>query len=222
MGQTPSSHRISARDRAILDLKTQRDRLMQHQRRLAHLSDGLTATAAAALSASPPDRARARHALRVRREHANLLDRTYDQLAALESLVGQVEFAAVQVAVVEGLRQGTAVLKQLNGLVGGVEGVEQVMDDHARERDRAEEIGEVLAGEGVGSLSSEDQVGIERELEEMETQAQAQETVRAKKTTTQPQQQGRLPAVPTQPLEHGTQDQLVASSAGPERVALHA
>lgn len=165
MGQTPSSHKISARDRAILDLKTQRDRLTQHQRRLTALSSSLQLRAHHALASDPPNRTLALQALRTRRFHENLLLRSTEQLLALEQLVAQVEFAAVQVAVVEGLRQGTAVLRELNRVVGGREGVERVLEENEEERARAGEVGDLIGG--LGALSQVDDGEVDEELERM-------------------------------------------------------
>lgn len=57
------------------------------------------------------------------------MDKTDGQLAQLEQLAGQVEFALVQKDVMFGLQQGTQVLQAINKEMGGIEGVERMMGE---------------------------------------------------------------------------------------------
>lgn len=113
--------------RAILDLKIQRDRLKQYRKRITVLTDRETAIAKECLAQN--DRRRALLALRRKKYQESLLDKTDSQLAQLEQLASQVEFALVQKDVLYGLQQGTEVLQAINKEMGGIEAVERLMGE---------------------------------------------------------------------------------------------
>jgi len=69
-------------------------------------------------------------ALKKRNFQKGLLDKTIAQLLNLEEMVHSIEFAAVQVQVVAGLRQGNEILNQLREEIR-VEDVELLMDSTA-------------------------------------------------------------------------------------------
>ncbi|RAH64921.1 ESCRT-III subunit protein VPS20 [Aspergillus aculeatinus CBS 121060] len=166
MGNANSSHKISAQDRAILDLKNQRDKLRQYQKRITVLTDRETAIAKECLARD--DRKRALLALRRKKYQESLLEKTDKQLEQLEQLTGQIEFALVQKDVLFGLQQGTQVLQTINREMGGIEGVEKLMGETEEARAYQEEISQLLAGR----LSREDEDEVEEELEELQRQAQ--------------------------------------------------
>jgi charged multivesicular body protein 6 len=114
-------------NRAVLDMKNQRDRLHQYQRRIIVLTDRETAIAKECLVRN--DRRRALLALRRKKYQESLLAKTDAQLAQLEQLTSQVEFALVQKDIVFGLQQGTKVLQAINKEMGGLAGVEKLMGE---------------------------------------------------------------------------------------------
>ncbi|EFW23319.1 Vacuolar protein sorting-associated protein 20 [Coccidioides posadasii str. Silveira] len=162
MGNTSSSHKISAQDRAILDLKNQRDKLHQYQKRITVLTDRETAIAKECLARG--DRSRALLALRRKKYQESLLSKTDSQLGQLEKLTGSVEFALVQKDVLFGLNQGTKVLQAIHKEMGGLEGVEKMMGETQEARAYQEEISHMLAGQ----MSNQDEDEVEDELEELE------------------------------------------------------
>ncbi|KAL4785108.1 Snf7-domain-containing protein [Aspergillus varians] len=180
MGNTNSSHKISAQDRAILDMKNQRDRLHQYQKRITVLTDRETAIAKECLARD--DRKRALLALRRKKYQESLLAKTDTQLAQLEQLTSQVEFALVQKDVLFGLQQGTQVLQTIHKEMGGIEGVEKLMGETEEARAYQEEISQMLAGH----LSNQDEDEVEDELEALHREVQGPVS---------------LPNVPTAPLE---------------------
>ncbi|TRX92876.1 hypothetical protein FHL15_006282 [Xylaria flabelliformis] len=115
--------------RAILDLKNQRDKLHQYQRRITLLTDKETDIARQMLAAG--DKKRALLALRRKKYQEQLLSKTDAQLAQLEQLMRNVEFALIQKDIVYGLQQGTAVLKEIHAEMGGIEHVEKLMGETA-------------------------------------------------------------------------------------------
>jgi charged multivesicular body protein 6 len=70
-------------------------------------------------------------ALRRKKYQESLLAKTDSQLAQLEQLTADVEFALVQQNVVYGLRQGTAVLRAIHREMGGIEAVERLLGNNA-------------------------------------------------------------------------------------------
>lgn len=115
--------------RAILDLKTQRDKLHQYQRRITVLTDRETEIAKQMLAKG--DKKRALLALRRKKYQESLLAQTDGQLEQLEKLTANVEFAQIQKDVVFGLQQGTKVLKEIHAEMGGIDHVEKLMGETA-------------------------------------------------------------------------------------------
>jgi hypothetical protein len=115
--------------RAILDLKNQRDKLHQYQRRIVVLTDRETQIAKQMLAQG--DKKKALLALRRKKYQESLLAKTDSQLEQLEQLASSVEFAKIQKDVVFGLQQGTKVLQEIHAEMGGIEKVEKLMGDTA-------------------------------------------------------------------------------------------
>ncbi|KAI9798707.1 MAG: hypothetical protein M1825_005034 [Sarcosagium campestre] len=164
MGNTPSSHKISAQDKAILDMKTQRDKLHQYQRKITHLTDREKAIAKEMLARG--DKARALLALRRKKYQESLLAQTDSQLEQLEKLTNSVEFALVQKDVVFGLQQGTNVLKMIHKEMGGIEQVEKLMGENEEARAYQREVSEMLGGQ----MSNQDEDEVEDELDALEAE----------------------------------------------------
>ncbi|KAI1418244.1 Snf7-domain-containing protein [Hypoxylon sp. FL1857] len=160
MGNNPS--KVTAQDKAILDLKLQRDKLHQYQRRITVLTDKETAIARQMLAAG--DKKRALLALRRKKYQESLLEKTDAQLAQLEQLTRNVEFALIQKDVVFGLQQGTKVLKDIHAEMGGIEHVEKLMGETADAIAYQREVSEMLGGR----ITNQDEDEVEDELAALE------------------------------------------------------
>ncbi|KAJ4990546.1 snf7 family protein [Stagonosporopsis vannaccii] len=207
MGNTSSSNKISAQDKAILDMKNQRDKLRQYQKRITVLTDREKAIAKECLAKG--DTNRAKLALRRKKYQEGLIQKTDAQLAQLEQLTSDVEFALVQKDVLYGLQQGTAVLKEIHKEMGGIENVEKLLGENAEARAYQEvrttallyrarglvfssiftnyslqpqEISELLANK----MSNQDEDEVEDELEAMERELNPTITM-PQPPTTQPE-----------------------------------
>ncbi|KAJ7071140.1 Snf7-domain-containing protein [Mycena amicta] len=136
MGVNQSTPSITAQDRAVLDLKLQRDKLKQYQKQIQFILQREHEIAKTHLVAGNKDRALI--ALRRRKFQQGLLLKTDGQLETLEELVSTIEFSLVEVSVLHGLQQGNDVLKQIHKEMS-VEAVEKLMDEtqEAREYQRA-------------------------------------------------------------------------------------
>ncbi|KAI0385337.1 charged multivesicular body protein 6 [Hypomontagnella monticulosa] len=166
-----NSSRVTAQDKAILDLKLQRDKLHQYQRRITVLTDKETAIARQMLAAG--DKKRALLALRRKKYQESLLEKTDAQLAQLEQLTRNVEFALIQKDVVFGLQQGTRVLKDIHAEMGGIEHVEKLMGDTADAIAYQREVSEMLGGR----ITNQDEDEVEDELAALEAEVNGPATL---------------------------------------------
>jgi len=200
MGTNHSTPKITAQDRAILDLKIQRDKLKQYQKKIQFVLEREHAIAKAHLATGQKERAVI--ALRRRKYQQSLLLKTDGQLETLEELVSTIEFSLVEVSVLHGLREGNEVLKQIHAEMN-IESVEKLMDETQEAREYQREIGELLAN----NLTADEEDAVQEELRQLQTEAQGDLV--------------ELPSVPTQDpvaVEHT----LVAAEheVNRERVAL--
>ncbi|CAK7232600.1 Vacuolar protein sorting-associated protein 20 [Sporothrix curviconia] len=156
--------RVTAQDKAILDLKIQRDKLHQYQRRVTVLTNRETDIAREMLAKG--DKKRALLALRRKKYQESLLAKTDAQLEQLEKLTSNVEFALIQKDVVFGLQQGTKVLQEIHREMGGLAHIEKLMGDTADAIAYQNEVSEMLGG----SMSNADEDEVEDELAALEAE----------------------------------------------------
>ncbi|KAH8150397.1 uncharacterized protein LAJ45_05608 [Morchella importuna] len=166
MGNNSSTHRVTAQDRAILDMKIQRDKLRQYQKKIQTVLDREHEIAKEMLAKG--DKQRALLALRKRKYQEQLLIKTDGQLQALEELTSTIEFSLVQKSVLYGLRQGNQVLKEIHKEMS-LESVEKLMEETADGIAYQREISNMLAGR----MSNEEEDEVEDELEQMEKEERA-------------------------------------------------
>ncbi|KAI5863447.1 charged multivesicular body protein 6 [Durotheca rogersii] len=205
MGNTSS--RVTAQDKAILDLKLQRDKLHQYQRRISVLTERETAAARQLLAAG--DRRRALLALRRKKYQESLLAKTDDQLAQLEQLTRSVEFALIQKDVLFGLRQGTRVLREIHAEMGGLDHVEKLMGETADAIAYQKEVSEMLGGR----MTNQDEDEVEDELAALEQEVNGPAAAAAADA---------LPSVPDTklPEPRAAEQQRQRQEPEPERTAV--
>ncbi|KAJ2055366.1 Vacuolar protein sorting-associated protein 20 [Coemansia sp. S146] len=161
--QSKSKAKITAQDKAILDMKVQRDKLRMYQKRVQVVLDREDALARELLLKG--DRQRALLALRRRKYQEQMIRTTDDQLFNLQHLMETIEFSLVQKDVMFGLEQGSKVLTQLNKEMR-IEDVERLADDTAEAIAYQNEISDILQS----SMTAEDEEAVLEELEELERQ----------------------------------------------------
>jgi hypothetical protein len=108
-------------------MKNQRDKLQQYQKKITVITSREHDIAKECLRNG--NKQKALLALRRKKYQESLLAKTDQQLAQLEALTSDVEFALVQKDVLYGLQQGTAVLKEIHKEMGGLEKVEMIMGE---------------------------------------------------------------------------------------------
>ncbi|VBB78061.1 Putative protein of unknown function [Podospora comata] len=205
-----NSSKITAQDQAIYDLKLQRDRLHQYQRRITLLTSRETEIARALLAQN--NRPRALLALRRKKYQESLLAKTDQQLEQLEKLVSSVEFALIQKDVVFGLQQGTKVLKEIHAEMGGIDKVEKLMGETAEEVEYQREVSEMLGGR----ISVQDEEEVEEELAALEREL-GEPKKKKQETPSRVVVEGELPDVPGTELPAGEQRQEGVKKPAAER-----
>ncbi|GJE85738.1 vacuolar protein sorting-associated protein SNF7 [Phanerochaete sordida] len=179
MGANQSVPKITKQDRAILDLKLQRDKVKQYQKKIQAVLDREHEIARQQLAAGNKDRAIL--ALRKKKYQESLLAKTDGQLENLEQLVSTIEFSLVEVSVLHGLQQGNEVLKEIHKEMN-LETVEKIMEETAEAREYQREIDEMLSS----NLTVEDEEAVQAELRELQREALGE----------QPEREIKLPSAP--------------------------
>ena len=196
--------RINSHDKAVLDLKLQRDKLQQYQKRIELTLETDRQMAKKLLSEGKKDRAKL--LLRKKKYQESLLTRTDGQLDNLQTLVNDLEFAQVEQQVVNGLKTGNEALKKANEMLSITE-IEQIMDDTAEAIEKQKEIDLLISGQ----LSAEDEDDVLAELDEL-VAAEANEAEVEKDIT--------LPEVPTE--EPASTENPVVKEKKKQKVAMEA
>ncbi|PNI21856.1 CHMP6 isoform 2 [Pan troglodytes] len=167
--------RVTEQDKAILQLKQQRDKLRQYQKRIAQQLERERALARQLLRDGRKERAKL--LLKKKRYQEQLLDRTENQISSLEAMVQSIEFTQIEMKVMEGLQFGNECLNKMHQVMS-IEEVERILEETQEAVEYQRQIDELLAG----SFTQEDEDAI---LEELSTITQ---------------EQIELPEVPSEPL----------------------
>ncbi|XP_020349797.1 charged multivesicular body protein 6 [Oncorhynchus nerka] len=150
--------RVTEQDRAVLQLKQQRDKLKQYQKRITLQLEKERNLAKQLLKDGKKEKALL--LLKKKRYQDQLLDKTENQISNLERMCQDIEFAQIEMKVIEGLKVGNDCLKSLHEAMS-IEDVERIMDETQEAIEYQREIDEMLAG----SLTQEDEDAILAELE---------------------------------------------------------
>ncbi|KAI9338717.1 Snf7 family [Zopfochytrium polystomum] len=149
--------KITAHDKAILDLKVQRDKLRLYQRKLEAVLAKETEVAKHHLRNN--DKRRALLALKKKKYQEALLQQTDMQLLNLEQMT-TIEYSLIERDIIAGLQAGNEVLKQIHKEMS-VDAVEKLMDDTAEAIAYQNEIDDIISGK----ISNDDLEEIEAELD---------------------------------------------------------
>ncbi|KAJ8318665.1 hypothetical protein KUTeg_003756 [Tegillarca granosa] len=118
--------RVTEQDKAILQLKQQRDKLKQYQKKINERIGKDREVAKALLKDGKKEKAKL--LLRKKKFQETLLEKTDGQLENIERMVNDLEFAQIESQVVQGLKTGNESLKKLHRLMS-LEDVEKIMDE---------------------------------------------------------------------------------------------
>uniref|UniRef100_A0A8C6SZX4 Charged multivesicular body protein 6b n=1 Tax=Neogobius melanostomus TaxID=47308 RepID=A0A8C6SZX4_9GOBI len=150
--------RVTEQDKAVLQLKQQRDKLRQYQKRI-NLQLEKERTVAKQLL-KDGKKSKALLLLKKKKYQEQLLDKTENQISNLEQMVQDLEFAQIEIKVLEGLKVGNECLKKMHEMMS-IEEVERIMDETQDAVEYQKQIDEMLAG----TLTQEDEDDILAELE---------------------------------------------------------
>ncbi|XP_071968580.1 charged multivesicular body protein 6 [Engystomops pustulosus] len=187
--------RVTEQDKAVLQLKQQRDKLKQYQKRISLQLQREREVAKQLLHDGKKEKAKL--LLKKKRYQEQLLEKTDNQISNLEKMVEDIEFAQIEMKVIEGLKIGNDCLKKMHEVMS-IEEVERIMDETQEGIEYQRQIDELLAG----SLTTEDEEAILEELE-----AITQEDL-------------ELPEAPKEPLPETTPErEAVKNKPKPQLVA---
>lgn len=156
----PKVSRVTDHDRAVLQMKQQRDTLKRYQQRVEKLLENERELAKRLLSENK--REKAKLLLRKKKYQTEQLERTEVSLDTIEKLIQDLEYTQIEYKVIEGLKVGNIALQKANELFN-IEHIEQLLDETKEGIDKQREITDLLSG----SLSSEDEDAVEAELNEL-------------------------------------------------------
>ncbi|XP_034645487.1 charged multivesicular body protein 6 [Trachemys scripta elegans] len=187
--------RVTEQDKAVLQLKQQRDKLKQYQKRITLNLERERSVARQLLRDGKKEKAKL--LLKKKRYQEQLLDKTENQISNLERMVQDIEFTQIEMKVIEGLKIGNECLNKMHEVMS-VEEVERIIDETQDAVEYQKQIDEMLAG----SFTEEDEDAILEELNAIT------------------QEQLELPEVPAEPLPEKTPEASpVKIKAKPELVA---
>lgn len=158
MGQGGS--KISAQDKAVYELKKQRDNILKYQTRIQHVSDRQLELAKELLKNGRKERAK--FYLGCRRHQQHLVKKSFEQLENIGQLINTIEFKLIERDVIYGLKMGNQTLQQLNSEFS-VEKIDGILDDLEDNKIQVEQVLSML-----GSLTNSEERDVDDELERLE------------------------------------------------------
>uniref|UniRef100_L7M061 Protein-sorting related protein n=1 Tax=Rhipicephalus pulchellus TaxID=72859 RepID=L7M061_RHIPC len=158
--------RVTEQDKAILQLKQQRDKIKQYQKKILFNLENERQLARKLLNDGRKEKAKL--LLRKKRFMEQMLEKTDGQLTNLEKMVHDIEFAQIEIQVVEGLKVGNESLKKLHEVLS-VEAIEKIMDETQEGIEKQKEIDDLLSGQ----LTAEDDEAVLAELEALVSEDEA-------------------------------------------------
>ncbi|CAG8978999.1 hypothetical protein HYALB_00009901 [Hymenoscyphus albidus] len=158
---------ITEEDTTIVSLKTLIKDLEIQTQVLTKRVEELEITAKDAVTRK--NRVAALAALRSKKLAETTLTKRHATLAQLEEVFNKIEQAADQVELIRVMEASTQALSSLNKAVGGVERVDDVVDQLREQMSQVDEVGNVIAEVGQGATVV-DETEVDDELEAMERQ----------------------------------------------------
>uniref|UniRef100_T1J1H5 Charged multivesicular body protein 6 n=1 Tax=Strigamia maritima TaxID=126957 RepID=T1J1H5_STRMM len=155
-----SVSRVTEQDKAVLQLKQQRDKLKQYQRKITLTLEKEREIARSLLKDGKKDRAKL--ILKKKRYQEQILSRTDGQLENLEQIVHDLEYAQIELQMIDGLKSGNAALKKIHEVLK-IEDIEKILEETQEGVEKQREIDELLSG----ALTQEDEDAVSEELDQI-------------------------------------------------------
>jgi len=141
---------VSQHDKAVLDLKVQRDKLKQYQKKCEQVVTKETQLAKDLLKQEK--RKQALLALKKKKYQEQLLSKTDAQLSNIQEMIDSIEFAQMEKKIFDSLKEGNTVLKEIHSQMS-IEDIDNLMLDTQEAIEYQNQVEEAL----YGKLSSEDE-----------------------------------------------------------------
>lgn len=167
-GKAPEPN-VDDSDRAMLDIKVQRDQIRAHRKRF-DAQERKEEEAARKLVAQGR-KPQAMLALRKKKQSAQLALECDQQLNTLEGLISNIEMAKIQKNTVDALAAGAATLRKVQASIGGVDVVQRIMDEADEASIAQQELNDVLAGAGIAEDDADALAEFDRLQESLAAQA---------------------------------------------------
>ncbi|XP_066973463.1 charged multivesicular body protein 6-A isoform X1 [Macrobrachium rosenbergii] len=200
--------KVTEQDKAVLQLKTTRDRIRQYQKRSETNLEKDRQLAKQLLQNGKKERAKL--LLRKKKFIEEQLNKTDGTLENIEKMIQDLEFAQIEMKVVDSLKVGNEALKQINQMLS-IEDVERILDETEEAAEKQREISALLGG---GALTDEDESAVEEELDALIADAVQKQLPDAPTAAENPEVE--LPDVPE------TLPEAVEEEKSRERVAVAA
>jgi len=156
--------RVNQHDKAVLDLKVSRDKLKDYKKKCELVIGKETEIAKKLLKEGKKKQAVL--ALKKKKYQEQLLEKADTQLSNISEMIDSVEFAQIEQKVIDGLKQGNDVLKEIHGQMS-LEEIDNLMLDTQEAIEYQQQIEEALSG----ALTHEDEDAVMAELEELTKEA---------------------------------------------------
>jgi len=199
----PKKHRsrVTEQDKAVLQLKQQRDKLKQYQKKIELTLEKERELAKKLIHENKKEKAKL--LLRKKKFQEQILLRTDQQLENMEKMVHDIEFATIEVKVVEGLKSGNEALKKIQDVMS-IDDIEKILDETHEAVEKQREINAILSG----TLTNEDEEDVLEELNSI-----IQESL---PSVPEDEMEVNLPEVPTEEIgkkevSHKVKRELVAA-----------
>jgi len=162
-GGNRNKSKISNTDKAVLDLKIQRDKLKQLQTQINLVI--LRETSIAKECAKSNKKQQALLALKKKKYQEKMLEDSLQNLSNIEELINNIEQSEIQVQIFESLKKGNNALKEIQKELS-LEDVEKLMEETEEAIQYQNDISEALSGK----FSQEEEDSLLQELDDMEKQ----------------------------------------------------
>ncbi|KAF2073545.1 hypothetical protein CYY_005130 [Polysphondylium violaceum] len=162
-GGRQKNNKISNTDKAVLDLKIQRDKLKQLQTQINLVI--LRETAIAKECAKSNKKPQALLALKKKKYQEKMLEDSLQNLSNVEELINNIEQSEIQVQIFESLKKGNNALKDIQKELS-LEDVEKLMEETEEAIQYQNDISEALSGK----FSQDEEDALLQELDDMEKQ----------------------------------------------------
>ncbi|WBW71069.1 ESCRT III complex subunit Vps20 [Schizosaccharomyces osmophilus] len=157
--------KISDRDRSILKIKEQRDKLLRYHKRLERIEQLEVSFARKCLADN--NRKGALKALSAKKFYSGLIEQSYGQLGNIEQLLSSIEFTLIQQDVLFGLQEGSGILQQLQKEMP-LERIDKICNDNDEASQYVDEVNVILQGRMSRDQEDEVQAELDALIQEQE------------------------------------------------------